>query len=515
MFHRGPAGRRGSLPALSEAARGKRLLFLVAGPRGEVQPLVALSAGCNKAGFQVLVVTQSCHQGFFEDFGVGVADCDVVSELDEPMAPLVSVALPAGTDGPTDLEPGALRLMWDYAIDFQPDLIVTARPCSAASHAFARSLGVPVMEVVLQLMLPTATARSPLGERPGSPGCLRYWMWIRFRRELYRRLQGSQLPVLRSMLKATKGGDIGVWRTLEGNLLDTLQPVAPGPVAISPLVAALPCDRPAEFAESGPLGYVTVSRQEQLTKADDYFGCRSFLRAFVESEPDEPPIYIGFGPCTDGGPVHLTELAVGAAMHSNTRAAVLCGVAGLGWSALAHSAKDLQAYAEQRVVFVGSAPHEMLFPRCSVVVHHGGVGTSASAMRAGVPQLVLPTTPEQQLEAAQLVRLGVGLDLGPLDRCDPEVLARALRRVLADETMLKRCKELGDALQKEDGLKACIEYFDRFFADHVATGSWAAREKRRLQELQVLRSGVESGCLTWLGRVVCGRGRTDFRPRLP
>jgi len=507
----GTAFRRAALPVLSEAAKGRKLLFLVAGPRGDVQPLVALSSGCQKAGFDVLVVTQSCHQGFFEDFGVSVVDCDAAGDLG--MAAMISVALPVGTDGPTDLTPETMRTMLEFTADFRADLILTAQPCSAAAHAFARSLGVPVMELSLQLLLPTATASSPLRESPGCFGCVHYWMWIRYRQQLFRQLESSQLPVLRSIMRKAPGGDRGVWSSFEAHLLDTLQPVAPGPVAISPHVAALPADSPAEFQKSPPLGYVTVSRQQQLTKADDYFGCRSLLRAFVEGFQDDPPVYIGFGPCTALGAPRLSELAAGAARHANVRAAVLCGAAGLGWSALSE-AKELQAYAEKRVVFVGSAPHEMLFPRCAAVVHHGGVGTTACALRAGAPQIVLPTTPEQQMQGALVTRLGVGLDLGPLSASTPEALGEALRRVMADGEMAKRCKDLGERLQQEDGLKASIEHIDRFFKDQLATGSWAVQEKRRQRELEALRSGKAGGCFYWLGRVVCGRSRTDFRPKL-
>lgn len=63
------------------------------------------------------------------------------------------------------------------------------------------------------------------------------------------------------------------------------------------------------------------------------------------------------------------------------------------------------------VKHVDFAPFSQLLPRCAALVHHGGIGTIAQAMRAGVPQLVVPHAHDQPDNAARLVRLGVGRKL--------------------------------------------------------------------------------------------------------
>ena len=59
------------------------------------------------------------------------------------------------------------------------------------------------------------------------------------------------------------------------------------------------------------------------------------------------------------------------------------------------------------VIGIGSAPHEVLFARCAVVVHHGGAGTTAAAVRAGVPQVVVPHAADQPYWGRRMADLGV------------------------------------------------------------------------------------------------------------
>jgi UDP:flavonoid glycosyltransferase YjiC (YdhE family) len=62
----------------------------------------------------------------------------------------------------------------------------------------------------------------------------------------------------------------------------------------------------------------------------------------------------------------------------------------------------------EHVKVVGQVNYATIFPVCRAVVHHGGSGTVAAALRAGVPQLILWTLPDQPFFAAQLKRLKVG-----------------------------------------------------------------------------------------------------------
>jgi UDP:flavonoid glycosyltransferase YjiC (YdhE family) len=96
------------------------------------------------------------------------------------------------------------------------------------------------------------------------------------------------------------------------------------------------------------------------------------------------------------------------------------------------------------------APHSLLFPRAEAVVHQGGVGTTAQALRAGRPQLIVPFIADQPDNAARIVRLGVGRSLAR-EFYGPRRAAAELSALLDDPSYTARSAELGRAVGPEDG----------------------------------------------------------------
>ena len=82
-------------------------------------------------------------------------------------------------------------------------------------------------------------------------------------------------------------------------------------------------------------------------------------------------------------------------------------------------------------VVSGPMPHAKLFPRLAAVVHHGGAGTTASALRAGVPQVVVPHMADQFHHAHRLAALGIAPPGIRVNRLSPERLHSALEATLA------------------------------------------------------------------------------------
>jgi rhamnosyltransferase subunit B len=101
------------------------------------------------------------------------------------------------------------------------------------------------------------------------------------------------------------------------------------------------------------------------------------------------------------------------------------------------------------------APFGKLFPHCAAVVHHGGIGTTAQALAAGIPQLILPMAWDQPDNARRVQRIGAGGWLKANDRTGPQI-ARALSRLMTRETRT-RCREIaaqfetGDACERAAG----------------------------------------------------------------
>ncbi|MCA9610305.1 MAG: hypothetical protein KC619_32140 [Myxococcales bacterium] len=95
------------------------------------------------------------------------------------------------------------------------------------------------------------------------------------------------------------------------------------------------------------------------------------------------------------------------------------------------------------------APFAKLFPRVAVAVHHGGAGTLALALRAGVPQVVLPMMLDQHHHAHGLVRAGLAPSAPPMKKVTSARLARVITEALAlppepRDAAARRCRS-GDA----------------------------------------------------------------------
>ena len=93
------------------------------------------------------------------------------------------------------------------------------------------------------------------------------------------------------------------------------------------------------------------------------------------------------------------------------------------------------------VIHVDYAPFSTLLPRCAALVHHGGVGTSAQGMAAGVPQLVMPLSHDQPDNAGRMKRLGVADALGPR-RYRASAVAERLRRLIESPDVARCCRDV-------------------------------------------------------------------------
>jgi UDP:flavonoid glycosyltransferase YjiC (YdhE family) len=101
------------------------------------------------------------------------------------------------------------------------------------------------------------------------------------------------------------------------------------------------------------------------------------LVAFLESGP--PPVYVGFGSMVNRKPEETAGLVLQALARTKQRAIMLSGWGGLP-----------KVNLPDTVHIEDSIPHSWLFPRVAAVVHHGGAGTTAAGLRAGVPSIIIP-----------------------------------------------------------------------------------------------------------------------------
>jgi len=107
---------------------------------------------------------------------------------------------------------------------------------------------------------------------------------------------------------------------------------------------------------------------------------------------------------------------------------------------------------------VGKVSHNQLFPYGSMVIHHGGAGTTASALHCGVPSIIIPHIGDQWFFAGEVKRLGVGLEVKR--KKWPEDLPKAVRSIERSKKIGKRAKEVAAILAKEDGPAQAVQVLE-------------------------------------------------------
>jgi rhamnosyltransferase subunit B len=107
-----------------------------------------------------------------------------------------------------------------------------------------------------------------------------------------------------------------------------------------------------------------------------------------------------------------------------------------------HLPTDLPPFVQ----VLDSVPFSQLFNRAAAVVHHGGIGTSAHALAAATPQLIMPMAFDQHDNAARLERLGVARSLSPR-RFRGAAVARLLGELLGSPSVAASCRLLGDRIR--------------------------------------------------------------------
>jgi UDP:flavonoid glycosyltransferase YjiC (YdhE family) len=114
------------------------------------------------------------------------------------------------------------------------------------------------------------------------------------------------------------------------------------------------------------------------------------------------------------------------------------------------------------VHLIASIPHSWLFPRMAAVVHHGGVGTTAAGLRAGVPSIIVPFMADQPFWGQRVADLGVGVAPIPRRHLTSERLAAAITATVTDAPMRQRAAALGEAVRAEDGVDNAVAVIERY-----------------------------------------------------
>jgi UDP:flavonoid glycosyltransferase YjiC (YdhE family) len=195
---------------------------------------------------------------------------------------------------------------------------------------------------------------------------------------------------------------------------------------------------------------------------------------FDGAEAEFPDDLIAF--CRAGPPPVAFTLGTGMAHAAGFfRAAVAaCGALGARGILLTRYPGVVPSPLPPTVRHYAFAPFRRLLPLCGAVAHHGGVGTTAAALEAGCPQLVLPLAWDQPDNAARVRQLGVGAALGARRRGERD-LACALAGVMAP-AVRERCREVAALAARGDGLEVAADWVERLSAARAGHNGMKQRD---------------------------------------
>ncbi len=142
-------------------------------------------------------------------------------------------------------------------------------------------------------------------------------------------------------------------------------------------------------------------------------------------------------------------------------------------------AREWRAWATPSILITGYAAYSDLFPQARIIVHHGGMGTTAQALRAGRPQLIVPYLVDQPDNAARVERLGCGRAVEQA-RYERTRVAKEIRTLIEDANYARKAREVAAVISMERGADRAADFIvERLAKAHDAKEPGQVNEAER------------------------------------
>jgi len=115
----------------------------------------------------------------------------------------------------------------------------------------------------------------------------------------------------------------------------------------------------------------------------------------------------------------------------------------------------------QNIQYFAYLPFSKVLPRSLALVHHGGIGTTAQAIAAGIPQVIRPTAHDQPDTAARVEKMGIGVSLSP-KKFSAASLAESLKMLITSQVVLDRCKACAARIDPDQSLNDTCTIIEKF-----------------------------------------------------
>ncbi len=408
-----------------------RILIAAAGSRGDVAPYTGLGAELRRAGYDVTLAATDTFAPLVRDAG-----------LDFRGLPADTRMRGGGTGARTRGSGTGKRALMRTAaafvtelgqgfadvLDEGADLLLLSTTTAPLGWHLAEATRTPSLGVYLQPTAPTGDF-PPVVTGSRSLGRLGNRATGRFALRMADRVYAQAVAKLRRRLQLPPASPSETRRRQE----QANWPVLHG---FSTVLVPRPSDWRSGLEVVGNWWPPHEAAERLPTDLED------FLRAGPR------PVLIGFGSMAAGDGERLSEIAVRALRRAGLRGILQAGSAGL-------------AAEGDDVLTIGDVPHALLFPRLAAVVHHGGAGTSAAALRTGVPAVTVPVTADQPFWAGRLAAIGAATTPIPFRSLTAERLADSLRQVVKQQAHSRAAAIAARDLMTEDGAGRVLKTIQR------------------------------------------------------
>lgn len=410
----------------------RRVVLATTGTLGDLHPFVSLAVALRKRGLTPVIAAMEDYRAVVEAEGIafhavrpGHREMEAAGLDEAAVARAVTGDLRAGFDL---MLPHLASTVSDLRAVLAGADMVICGTLTVVARVVAEAAGVPIVTIALQPMSFLSAAEPPaMREMPFLP-TLRRACGPGAVRLLYAVASAQGRSSMRPLKRLR--------RTL--GLAPVRDELVDGPrrserifAMYPPAFAPLPVDAPIQARSAG---FAYYDGRDGATRTLD-----PALDAFLDAGP--PPLVFTLGSFVTFAPGNFYTASAAVARRLGRRAILLVGE---------HALADYAGLASPEIAVAGYAPHSLLFPRAAAVIQHGGMGTTAQALRAGVPQLVCPFFGDQFDNGRRLQQLGVARVLR-LKRYGEKRAFTALGRLLDTAEASERARTLAPGTARDDG----------------------------------------------------------------
>ncbi|KAE8222228.1 hypothetical protein CF319_g4536 [Tilletia indica] len=424
--------------------------MLTIGSRGDVQPYIALSKRLLAEGHRVRIATHGEFREWIEGHGIEFY------EVGGDPAELMRICVENGTFTLSFLREGVTKfrgwlddlLVSSWAACQGTDIVIESPSAMAGIH-IAEALQVPYFRAFTMPWTRTRTYPHAFAVPSGKAGGnYNYMTYVIFDQVFWR----------------ASAGQVNRWRRktlgLRSTSLEEMsQHKVPFLYNFSPSLVPKPLDWYDWIHVTG-FWFLDGPENSKTRTWEPPAELVTFIMRAREAK--RKVVYIGWGSIVLSNAEETHQIVVEAVRKSG-----VCAILSKGWSDRLSNKTQQQSEDQQqregeeeedmsdRILELNSVPHDWLFPQLDAACHHGGAGTLGASLRAGIPTIVKPHFADQFFWGQQVETLGVGRCIrGSLSR---DKLAEALQVATRDDRMVRRARELGERIVREDGVGEAIK----------------------------------------------------------